>query len=116
MRGGTHGNFLTHRYKSNVKLANAYGAGIPALAHIDEMSAHDTDGGDVLFFTDRPGSFERQLDRLCDSHALRQSIHQRFRALAARYQIDRVAGSFEAFFLHLLAQRRAGYSLETLHA
>ncbi len=106
-RGGAHGNFLSRRYKSNVKLANAYGAGMPALAHVDEMSAHDTDAGDVLFFTDRPSSFERQLDRLCASHALRQSIHRRFRAQAAHYRVDRVAASFEAFFLHVLGQRQA---------
>jgi len=105
-RGGAHGNFLSRRYKSNVKLANAYGAGMPALAHADEMSAHDTDCGDVLFFTDRPGSFERQLDRLCASHALRQSIHRRFRAQAARYRVERAAASFEAFFLHVLGKRR----------
>lgn len=107
VRGGVHGNFLARRYKSNVKLANAYGAGIPALAHVDEMSAHDTDGGDVLFFTDRPGSFERQLDRLCASHALRQSIHERFREQAGRYRVERVAASFEDFFLHVLRQREA---------
>ncbi len=115
-RGGVHGNFLARRYKSNVKLANAYGAGMPALVHVDEMSAHDTDGGDVLFFTDRPGSFERQLDRLCASHALRQSIHRRFRAQAARYRVDRAAASFEAFFLHVLGQRQAHVLEGTRHA
>lgn len=104
-RGGIHGNFLAHRYKSNVKLANAYGAGIPALVHVDEMSAHDTDCGDVLFFSDRPGSFERQLDRLCASHALRRAIHQRFRSHAARFSVQRAAASFEAFFQHLLHAR-----------
>lgn len=116
VRGGEHGNFLSRRYKSNVKLANAYGAGMPALAHVDEMSAHDTDCGDVLFFTDRPGSFERQLDRLCASHALRQSIHRRLRAQAARYRVDRAAASFEAFFLHVLAQRQAATPKDPCHA
>lgn len=115
-RGGVHGNFLARRYKSNVKLANAYGAGMPALAHVDEMSAHDTDSGDVLFFTDRPGSFERQLDRLCASHALRLSIHRRFRAQAARYRVDRAAASFEAFFQHVLGQRQASPAKGARHA
>lgn len=115
-RGGVHGNFLSRRYKSNVKLANAYGAGMPALVHVDEMSAHDTDCGDVLFFTERPGSFERQLDRLCGSHALRQAIHRRFRAHAARYRVDRAAASFEAFFLHVLGQGPARLPRESCHA
>ena len=98
-RGGEHGNFLARNYKSNVKLANAYGSGTPALVHVDEMSAHDTDTGDVLFFTSQPGSFERQLDRLLQSHALRREIHENFRAAAPRFHIANIARHFEGFFL-----------------
>lgn len=101
-RGGEHGNFLARSYKSNVKLANAYGSGTPALAHVDEMSAHDTDTGDVLFFTSQPGSFERQLDLLLCEPELRQRIHQNFLAAAPRFHISNIAGQFEGFFLEVL--------------
>lgn len=109
-RGGEHGNFLARNYKSNVKLANAYGSGTPALVHVDEMSAHDTDMGDVLFFTDRPGSFERQLDRLVESHALRMSIHERFLQAAPRFDIRNIADQFEGFFVHILQNHGTKYA------
>lgn len=105
-RGGEHGNFLASNYKSNVKLANAYGSGTPALVHVDEMSAHDVDTGDVLFFTGRPGSFERQLDRLLADPALRQEIHRNFLAAAPRFHIGTIAGQFEEFFLDVLNKHR----------
>lgn len=105
-RGGAHGNFLSRRYKSNVKLANAMGSGTPALVHFEEMSAHDTDTGDVLFFTDQPGSFERQLDRLVDDHALRLHIHRKFLDAAPRFHISNIADQFEGFFLRILENQR----------
>ncbi|MCB1886620.1 MAG: hypothetical protein KDH20_03335 [Rhodocyclaceae bacterium] len=105
-RGGEHGSFLARHFKSNVKLANAIGSGTPALAHYDEMSAHDTDPGDVLFFTDQPGSFERQLDRLVASRALRQEIHRGFLAAAPNFHIANISNQFEAFFVHVLERQR----------
>lgn len=101
-RGGEHGNFLARNYKSNVKLANAYGSGTPALVHFKEMSAHDTDFGDVLFFTDQPGSFERQLDNLINSHALRKKIHENFLRTAPLFHIKNISNQFEGFFLRIL--------------
>lgn len=106
VRGGEHGNFLARSYKSNVKLANAYGSGTPAIVHVEEMSAHDTDTGDVLFFTSQPGSFERQLDRLLGSPALRREIHRNFLAAAPRYHISTIAGQFEGFFLDVLKRHQ----------
>jgi hypothetical protein len=105
-RGGEHGSFLARSYKSNVKLANAYGSGTPALVHIDEMSAHDTDTGDVLFFTSQPGSFERQLDLLLTDADLRHRIHRNFLAAAPRFHISNIAGQFEGFFLDVLQRHR----------
>lgn len=107
-RGGEHASFLARHYKSNVKLANAYGSGTPALVHAGEIAAQETDCGDVLFFTDAPGSLERQLDRLCASHALRLAIHRRFLAVAPCFALGRIACAFEAFFLHVLQQRARG--------
>lgn len=105
-RGGEHGNFLSRRYKSNVKLANAIGSGTPALVHFEETAAHDTDTGDVLFFTDQPGSFERQLDRLVNDHRLRLHIHRKFLEVAPRFQISNIANQFEGFFLRILENQR----------
>lgn len=109
-RGGLHGNFLSHRYKSNVKLANAIGSGTPALVHYAEMSAHDTDCGDVLFFTDQPGSFERQLDKLILDHALRQRINQKFLEVAPRFHISHIANQFEEFFNKVIDEKRKSYA------
>lgn len=105
-RGGLHGNFLSRCYKSNVKLANAYASGTPALVHYEEMSAHDTDAGDVLFFTDQSGSFERQLDRLVNDHALRMHIHRKFLDAAPQFHITHIADQFEGFFLNILKKQR----------
>jgi hypothetical protein len=105
-RGGVHGNFLSWRYKSNVKLANAMGSGTPALVHFEEMSAHDTDNGDVMFFTDQPGSFERQLDRLINDHSLRMHIHKSFLSLAPCFNIQNIVEQFEGFFLRIFENQR----------
>ena len=108
-RGGQHGNFLARSYKSNVKLANAIGSGTPALVHFEEMSAHDTDTGDVLFFTDQPGSFERQLDNHINDLELRRHIHRRFINAAPRFHISSIANQFENFFLKVLEVRGNPY-------
>lgn len=109
-RGGPHGNFLSRSYKSNVKLANAIGSGTPALVHFDEMSAHDTDTGDVLFFTDQPSSLERQLDRLVNDYALRLHIHRRYLEAAPQFHITNIADQFEGFFLNILDKQRNKYA------
>lgn len=108
-RGGAHGNFLSHRYKSNVKLANAYGSGTPALVHFKELSAQETDNGDVLFFSDVPGSFERQLDKLLLDFELRRYVHERFMATSSRFHINDVANQFENFFISILQNIRGGH-------
>ena len=107
-RGGEHGSFLAKNYKSNVKLANAYGSGTPALVHVDEMSAHDTDNGDVLFFTNQTDSFERQLDRLISNYELRKSIHSNFLSTAQLYNINNIARQFESFFQSTAGIKKGG--------
>ncbi len=105
VRGGTRGGFLARRYKSNVKLANAYGSGTPALVHADEMSAHDTDNGEVLFFSDDSSSFEQQLDRLINDHALRLRISEKFLESAKNFEINHIAGQFETFFVRVANEK-----------
>jgi hypothetical protein len=108
-RGGQHANFLSQNYKSNVKLANAYGSGTPAIVHCNEMSAHDTDCGDVLFFTDFPGSLERQLDKLISSFDLRYSMHQSFLKASRFFSIDKISDDFEIYFKHVLKRHKYDY-------
>ncbi len=110
VRGGVHRSFLSQNYKSNVKLANAYGSGTPALVHVDEMSAHDTDSGDVLFFSDLPGSFERQLARLVGDPALRRAVQAGFLSAAPRFHVEKIASEFERFFLWVRDNVRSAHA------
>ena len=103
-RGGDHGSYLSRNYKSNVKLANAYGSGTPVLVHFDEMSAHDTDDGDVLFFTDDK-SFERQLKLLMSNHSLRQKISQNFLNVSSHYEIHHISNQFEDYFMKVAFEK-----------
>tara|TARA_B100001093_G_scaffold390878_1_gene377263 strand:+ start:3177 stop:4157 length:981 start_codon:yes stop_codon:yes gene_type:complete len=105
-RGGDYASYLARNFKSNVKLANAMGSGTPALIHYNEMSAHDTDSGDSLFFTDKPGSFERQLDRLIESYTLRKTIHENYITESYNYSIDTICDKYEFFFQEVLRDVR----------
>lgn len=106
-RGGSHGSYLSRNYKSNVKLANALASGTPALVHYDEMSAHDTDAGDVLFFNDSPDSFARQLDKLKNDYQMRREIHRNFLKNAQKFSISSIANSYDDYFTWILAQARS---------
>lgn len=110
VRGGRNANFLAKRYKSNVKLANAYASGTPALVHTEEMSSHDTDNGSVVFFNSEPGSLERQLDLLVNDTRLRKRISTAFLQSAEKYAISTIAEEFERFFL-LVAKEKAGLTV-----
>ena len=101
-RGGVYASYLARNFKSNVKLANAMGSGTPALIHYSEMSAHDTDNGDSLFFTDDPKSLERQIDRLIDSYDLRISIHKNFIKESINFSIETISDQYEYFFKEVL--------------
>ena len=105
-RGGDYASYLARNFKSNVKLANAMGSGTPALIHYGEMSAHDTDIGDSLFFTDEPGSFERQLDSLIESQALRRTIHENYISESHNYSVDVISDKYEFFFQEVLREVR----------
>ena len=105
-RGGDYANYLAKNFKSNVKLANAMGSGTPALIHYREMSAHDTDSGDSLFFTDHPDSLERQLDRLIKSHDLRAAIHNNFIEESVNFSIEVISDQYEYFFQDIINRNK----------
>lgn len=105
-RGGVHGSYMAHRYKSNVKLANALGSGSPCLALEKEWSCHETDTGDVRFFANRE-QLEVQLNVLLDQET-RRSIHKNFMLARHAFAIDRIANDFEAYFLRVAHLHSAG--------
>lgn len=102
-RGGEHASRMAQRYKSNVKLANFYGAAIPCLVQADEASYRECDHGEVRTFATAP----ELRDRLAELVELpvRQRVHEHFRSIRARYSLDAIAEQYEAYFARLQATR-----------
>lgn len=100
VRGGEHDSFMANRYKSNVKLANFIGAGIPCIVGDKERSYHETDDGSVRFFQ-TPAQLEHQLDALAPA-AVRQAVRDRFMQARERFQLSTISDQYEAFFRGLM--------------
>ncbi len=103
-RGGLHGSMMASRYKSNVKLANLMGAGIPAIVQSDEQSYREVDNGYVKFFTD-----EAQLEdclRQVLPYEHRQEIHQSFLADRTPYSLEAIAAQYETYFQSVMAWKQ----------
>lgn len=109
VRGGEHDSFLANQYKSNVKLANCYGAGVPAVAGDKEMSCHETDTGDVRFFR-TADDLRYQLHSLLDEKA-RSMIHERFVYVRPQFSLSAMADAYEHFFRWAHAQDTSGRAL-----
>lgn len=102
-RGGPHASMMAHRYKSNVKLANFYGAGIPCLVNDSEVSYHETDDGEVRFF-----ATEQQLvERLAElrSFETRQRIQASFLRTREKYTLAAIADQYDAYLARLRSTR-----------
>jgi hypothetical protein len=100
-RGAPHGCLISRRYKSNVKLANFYGAGLPCLLPGDELSYRETDAGDVRFFAD-PAGVEAGLAALLPADE-RRRIHARFLQTRGRFALAAIAEEYERYFGSLVA-------------
>lgn len=100
-RGGRHGSLMASRYKSNVKLANFFAAGIPCVVHADEMSYRETDNGQVRFVRDR-AELEAAVEQLLP-YETRQAIHGSFVSHSARFRLPRIVAQYEAYFSQLVA-------------
>lgn len=103
-RGGDHGSLMARRYKSNVKLANFYGAAIPCIVARGECSYRETADEHVGFFGD-----EADLTRLLGelrSYRRRLEIHQAFLLAREQFSLEAVSGRYEDYFRSLLALRR----------
>jgi len=98
-RGRPHASFLSRRYKSNVKLANFYGAGIPCVL-APEASYRETDDGSVRFCR-RPEGLERELRALLP-RATRSEIHASFLETRQRFRLEAVAEAYASYFEALL--------------
>ena len=103
-RGGVHASTMARRYKSNVKLANFYGAGIPCLVEAAEFSYRETDDGEVRFFATAQDLYDR-LAELRDLET-RRRIHASFLRTRERFTLEAIAGQYEAYFARLAAARR----------
>ena len=99
VRGGPHRNFLTTRYKSNVKLANCYGTGTPAVCW-PESSYEETAVDGVRFFTDEESLCEA-IEQLVP-YEERVRVHEEFLAAAPRYSLENVARKYELIFREYL--------------
>lgn len=99
-RGGMHDSFLANRYKSNVKLANFYGAGIPCIVTAKDRSYQETDQGDVRFFHS-PEQLEHQIEALLCPET-RRRIQERFLAIRGQYHLSVIADTYDRFFQELV--------------
>lgn len=102
-RGGVHASTMAHRYKSNVKLANFYGAGIPCLVNDSELSYRETDNGEVRFFA----TAQELVDRLAElvPYETRLRIHRSFLVARQDFTLEAIARGYEAYFARLTALR-----------
>jgi hypothetical protein len=115
-RGGMHGSLMAQRYKSNVKLANFYAAGLPCVVHADEMSCRETAIPEVRSF-----STEQELEERIRSllpYEERCRVHQAFLAASRRYRLEHVAEQYESYFRRLVEQQsqNAGDALPAAEA
>lgn len=95
-RGGEHDSFLSNMYKSNVKLANFYGRGLPCLVSAKEASYHETDNGYVRFFSDER-TLERQLDALMPFEE-RSEVHKAFIETSKAFHPSVICDIYDDYF------------------
>ena len=100
VRGGRNGTLMAKRYKSNVKLANLFAAGLPAIAHAEEASYRETDDGHVRFFADE-ASLEKAIVELLP-YERRLAVHKAFLAHSRRFRVETIAEQYEAYFRRVL--------------
>lgn len=102
-RGGEHACLMSHRYKSNVKLANFYGAAIPCVVNAAEVSYRETDNGEVRFFG-TADELEARLEDLVP-YDTRMHVHRSFLDARRAFTLTSIADRYERYILDLSAQR-----------
>lgn len=99
-RGGAHGCLMARRYKSNVKLANLYGAAIPCVVMDGEQSSRETAVPEVGFFSS-PEGLKTALEAL-RSYRARMDARNAFLRVREEFTLGCIAGQYEAYFRSLL--------------
>ena len=110
-RSSREGTLMPRRYKSNVKFANMLGAGLPCLAHADEMSVHETNPGGVVFFRDA-----HELDAGLESllpWERRREISLRFASAAREFTQAKIICLYDEYFQKLISIRKQRQSVVT---
>lgn len=95
LRAGKWNGYCQRHWKSNVKLANAHGSGVPFIGLTEAGYLETAAGGEQLI--QAPHELGQALDMLSDP-AVRVSVHEKF--LANAYSVDQAAESMRA---HLCA-------------
>lgn len=98
-RGGEYANIMSRSYKSNVKLANCYGSGTPAVMW-PEQSYLETDCGEVRFF-DSEKHLLRALDEL-RSYEVRRHVHERFLRASWHFELDTIVQQYREYFREVM--------------
>lgn len=104
-RAGAHGSLMAHRYKSNVKLVNFIGAGLPCLVNDSDLAYRETGNEHVRYFANR-AELAAGLAALLP-YETRLAAHRSFLALRPQYTLEAIARHYEAYFARLRAQRCA---------
>jgi hypothetical protein len=102
-RGGVHASLMSHRYKSNVKLANFYGAAIPCIVDTAEASYRETDNGEVRFFANAE-ELEARLEELLPFDT-RTRIHRSFLEVRQQFTLEAIADRYDDHLRTMLAPR-----------
>ena len=104
-RDGRHASVMSHRYKSNVKLVNLYGGGIPCVVNDQEMSYKETDSGEVRFFSNE-SELSAGIAELIPSE-VRRRIQHSFLAAREQFTLPVIGQKYESYFAGLLDRKLA---------
>jgi hypothetical protein len=91
LRAGKWNGYCQRHWKSNVKLANAHGAGVPFIGLPEAGYLETAAGGEQLI--ESPAELGQALDMLADG-AVRTSVQDKF--LANAYSVDQAAADMKA--------------------
>lgn len=91
LRAGKWNGYCQRHWKSNVKLANAHGAGVPFIGLPEAGYLETAAGGEQLILS--PAELGQALDMLVDG-AVRTSVQDKF--LANAYSVDQAAADMKA--------------------
>jgi hypothetical protein len=94
---------MAKRYKSNVKLANMLGAGIPTVVQHGEESYSET-GGDLIRYFSTPEELEAAIRELLP-HRTRLELHRQMLPHSLQFSIEHLTDQYEAYFKTLLQQK-----------